>query len=98
MMMRVLQLGPYPPPHGGIQTNLVALRRFLLERHIPCAVINLTRFRRAGRDAIYYPRSALGVARLLLRLPSPIIRLHIGGNVTPRLLGLSLFCSLLPRR
>ena len=96
--MRVLQLGPCPPPQGGIQTHLVALRGFLLERHIPCAVINLTRFRRAAGDGIYYPRSALGVARLLLRLPYPIIHLHIGGDVTPRLLGLGLFCSLLPRR
>ncbi len=24
--MRVLQLGPYPPPHGGVQSNLVAIR------------------------------------------------------------------------
>jgi len=98
MTMRVLQLGPCPPPQGGIQTHLVALRGFLLERHIPCAVINLTRFRRVAGDGIYYPRSALGVARLLLRLPYPIIHLHIGGDVTPRLLGLGLFCSLLPRR
>ena len=24
--LSVLQLGPYPPPHGGVQTNLVAIR------------------------------------------------------------------------
>jgi len=98
MRMGVLQLGPYPPPEGGIQTHLVALRRFLLARDIPCAAINLTRFRKVEGDGLYYPRSGLGVGRLLLRLPHPIIHLHIGGHVTRRLLGLSLFCSLLPRR
>src|SRR2546426_538437 len=98
MAMSVLQLGAYPPPHGGVQTHVVALRQFLLERDIPCAAINLTRFRGAEGDGIYYPKNALGVARLLLLLPYPIIHLHVGGNVTPRLLGLSLLCSRLPRR
>ena len=98
MTLGVLQLGPYPPPWGGIQTHLVALRQFLLERGIPCAAINLTRFRKAEGDGVYYPTSALGVARLLLRRSYPIIHLHVGGNMTGRLLGLSLFCSLLPRR
>src|ERR671925_2329560 len=98
MEMGVVQLGPYPPPQGGIQTHLVALRRFCFEREIPCAVVNLTRFRKTDGEAIYYPKSALGLARLLLRLPYPIIHLHIGGNVTRRLLALSLFCTLIPRR
>jgi glycosyltransferase involved in cell wall biosynthesis len=98
MTTGVIQLGPYPPPQGGIQTHLVALRQFLLDRQIPCAAINLTRFRRPDGDGVYYPESALGVARLLLRLPYPIVHLHIGGNLTNRLLALSLFCSLLPDR
>ena len=29
--MIILQMGPYPPPHGGVQTNLVAIRRYLEE-------------------------------------------------------------------
>src|SRR5262249_34702847 len=59
---------------------------------------NLTRFRKAEGDGIYYPRRSLGLARLVIRLPYPIIHLHVGGTMTRRLLGLSLFCSLLPRR
>jgi glycosyltransferase involved in cell wall biosynthesis len=96
--MRVLQLGPYPPPHGGVQTNLVAIRRYLLERGIPCQVINLTRFRDVSADGVYFPRNGLQVIWLLLRLRYDIIHLHIGGNVTTRLLALCLFCCLIPRK
>lgn len=95
--MNVLLLGPYPPPHGGIQTHLVALREFLLKQQIPCAVINLTRFRKVGSNGVYYPKTALEVFQLLLRLKYDVVHLHIGGNVTPRLLGLGLNCCLIPR-
>lgn len=96
--MRVLQLGPYPPPHGGVQTNLVAIRRFLLARGISCTIINLTRFRRSDADGVHYPKNARQVLSLLLRLPSDIVHLHIGGNLSRRLLWLALFCCLLPHR
>src|SRR5438045_4808816 len=96
--MKVLLLGPYPPPHGGVQTNLVALRRYLRARGERCAVINLTQHRRADADDVYYPQSALELIRLLWRLPYDIVHYHLGGNVTPRLLGLSLVCCLLPGR
>src|SRR5262245_57958810 len=95
--MRVLQMGPYPPPHGGVQTNLVAIRQFLLARGIPCAVINLTRYRRQDGDGVYYPKNALQVLRLLAQLQYDIIHLHIGGDLTPRLLMLGLACCLVPR-
>jgi len=98
MEWRVLQLGPYPPPYGGVQTHVVALRRFLLERGIACDVINITRRRGADDAGVHYPATALGVARLLLRLRAPIIHLHVGGTVTARVLGLVLFCTLLPGR
>jgi glycosyltransferase involved in cell wall biosynthesis len=94
--MRVLQLGPFPPPHGGIQTNLVAIREYLHSRGIPCAVINLTRHRKTDSDDVYYPAGAFELLRLLLTLPHEILHLHIGGNLTPRLLALSLACCLIP--
>ncbi len=97
LIMRVLQLGPYPPPHGGVQTNLVAIRGFLQSRGIPCAVINLTRHRREDGDEIYYPKTAFEVLRLLVRLRYDIIHLHFGGNLSSRLMLLALACCLMPR-
>jgi glycogen synthase len=94
--MRVLLLGPYPPPHGGVQTNLVAIHRLLLQRKVPTTVINLTRYRRPDSDHVYYPKSAFKVVRLLLKLRYDIAHLHIGGNLATRLLGLGLLCSLRP--
>ena len=95
--MRVLQLGPYPPPHGGVQTNLVAIREALLRQNISCAVINITRHRKPEGEEVYYPKNALQLLRLLLKLRYDIIHLHMGGNVTNRLLGLALACSSMPR-
>jgi glycosyltransferase involved in cell wall biosynthesis len=96
--MRILQLGPYPPPHGGVQTNLVAIRRFLLDRGIPCAVINITRHRKTDQDEIYYPASALELIILLLKLRYDIIHLHVGGILSQRVLRLGLICTMLPGR
>ena len=96
--MRVVQLGPYPPPHGGVQTNLVAIREYLRRHGHACDAINLTRFRREDADGVYYPVGAVALMRLLWRLPADILHLHFGGDLTPRLLGLALFCTLLPGR
>jgi len=94
--MRVLQLGPYPPPHGGVQSNLVAIRTFLRRQNIPCAVINITRHRQADADDVYYPENAVQLLKLLLRLKYDVLHLHLGGMLTRRLLGLGLACTLQP--
>lgn len=94
--MRILLLGPYPPPHGGVETNLVAIRRFLLRRGIPCAVINITRHRKPEADEIYYPTNALALIGLLFRLRYDVLHLHVGGLLSRRVLRLGLVCSLVP--
>jgi glycosyltransferase involved in cell wall biosynthesis len=63
-----------------------------------CDVVNLTRFRREDGDGVYYPAGAAALMRLLWRLPADILHLHFGGDLTRRLIGLALFCSLLPGR
>ena len=95
--MRVLLLGPYPPPHGGVQTNLVAIRDLLTQRGIPVSVINLYRHRSGQGEAVYHPAGALETLRLMLTLPYDILHLHVGGALPPRLVALALACTLMPR-
>jgi glycogen synthase len=90
-------MGPYPPPHGGVQTNLVAIRQYLRKRSIPCAVINTTRHRKPEADEVYYPKSPLQVFRLMARLRYDIIHLHLGGTVPLRVLALAMLCCVMPR-
>jgi glycogen synthase len=94
--MRVLLLGPYPPPHGGVETNLVAIRRFLEKRGIASAVINTTRHRKQEVDEVYYPGNAFKLVGLLFRLRYDVLHLHVGGMLSQRVLRLGLVCSLVP--
>ncbi len=96
--MRVLQLGPYPPPHGGVQSNLVAIRNYLRSRGTKCGVVNLTRHRSKDGDEVYFPKNAAETVWLIARLPYDILHLHIGGNLSFRLLALSLLCCWMPGR
>jgi glycosyltransferase involved in cell wall biosynthesis len=96
--MRVVQLGPYPPPHGGVQTNLVAIRNLLRATGHECLAVNITRNRRENGDGVYYPQGAAELMRLLAKIPADILHLHFGGDLTRRLLGLAAFCSGLPGR
>lgn len=96
--LRVLQLGPFPPPMGGVQANLVAIHRMLLDRGHESRVINLTRFRSQDEGGVHYPKSAVQVLRLLATLPSDVVHLHVGGDLTLRLLLLGLVCTALPGR
>ena len=96
--MRVVQLGPYSPPHGGIQAHVVALREFLQEQGVVCDVIDLNRLRKTDGAGVYGPRNAAELFWLLLRLPADVLHLHIGGNLTTRLLALSLVCNWRPGR
>jgi glycogen synthase len=94
--MRILLLGPYPPPHGGIATHIVGMRRYLRDSGFSCEVVNLTRFREPRGEGIYCPRSAFEVSVLLARLRFDVAHLHVGLSFTPRLLALGLACCARP--
>ncbi len=95
--MKVLLLGPYPPPHGGVQIHLVALREFLRRSGVASAVIDITRHKKVEADEIYYPKNAVALIALLGRLKYDIVHLHFGGDLTSRLLALTLVCRAMPR-
>ena len=83
--MRILQVGPFPPPYGGVERNLVAIRTFLRNRRIPCGVINITRHRPAGVEDVYQPANPLDVMRLLNQgWESPQIRSYIDSHYSQR--------------
>lgn len=94
--MRVLQLGPYPPPYGGVQTHLVAIREYLRERGHSCAVINITRYRTENRDEVYYPKNAVQLLWHLFRNRYDVVHLHIGGMLPVRVLALAFSCTVIP--
>jgi glycosyltransferase involved in cell wall biosynthesis len=96
--LSVVQLGVYPPPHGGVQTNVVAIHQRLRERGHRGFVISLSRHRQTGIENVFFPRTPLEVCRLLVTLPVNVAHFHIGGDITNRLAALAAFLSALPGR
>lgn len=96
--MRVVQLGPWPPPYGGVQTHLVALRARMDAQGIPNRVINITGAPATADPGVAYPRSAPALLRLLASTPASLLHLHLGGHLSPRLLGLTAMCTAVPGR
>ena len=92
----MLQFGVFPPPHGGVQTNVVAIRDYLREHGVRAGVVNLTRHRREDADVVFYPKTPFGVVSRMLTFPADILHFHLGGQIMPRLLGLYLAGSLMP--
>ncbi|HEX8118028.1 MAG TPA: glycosyltransferase, partial [Pyrinomonadaceae bacterium] len=96
--LRVLLIGPYTPPRGGVQAHVTALREYLLGRGVECEVIDLSPNRRADGEGVYGPGGALGVARLLLTLKYDVAHLHFGGRLHARLCALALLAGMAPGR
>ncbi|HEX8148904.1 MAG TPA: glycosyltransferase family 4 protein [Pyrinomonadaceae bacterium] len=96
--LRVLLIGPYTPPRGGVQAHVTALREFLVRRGVACEVIDLSPNRRTDGAGVYGPGGGLGVARLLLTLRYDVAHMHVGGRLHPRLAALALLAGALPGR
>lgn len=94
--MHVLLFGPVPPPHGGVQTHLMALAGFLRGAGARVSIMNITRHRKAEQNGEYYPTSVGGVLARMAQLRADVLHIHLGGNLALRGLGLCALCGLWP--
>ena len=98
MPLHVLQLGPYPPPEGGVSRNMLAIRDELIAAGHRCSIIVTSRSASIESEPdVYYPRSSFALIALLRTLQFDVLHLHIGGDVTTRVLALALACSIFGR-
>ncbi len=90
--LHVVQLGPVPPPEGGVSRNMLAIRDELIDQGYRCTLIATTS---GGSDenGIFRPRTPAALIKLLATLDFDILHLHVGGDVTTRVLGLALAVS-----
>ena len=96
--MHVLQLGPYPPPEGGISRNMLAIRDEVIARGDRCTIVATTRSSQVGGEPdVYHPRSSLALLNLLASLKFDVLHLHIGGRVSSRVLALATAAAIFGR-
>jgi glycosyltransferase involved in cell wall biosynthesis len=96
--MHILQLGPYPPPEGGINRNMLAIREELLENGHQCSIIATSKSTEISNErGVYHPRSPQELVKLLKQLNYDILHLHVGGEITKRVLGLIAVCAFFGR-
>ncbi len=98
MPMHILQLGPYPPPEGGISRNMLAIRDELRVGGHRCSIAATSRSSRVGAEPdVYHPGSALALIRLLASLKFDVLHLHIGGDIGTRVLLLAFAATVFGR-
>ncbi len=64
--MKLLLIGPYPPPHGGISVHVAEAKRQLDQAGIPCGVLNLDRRAPESPEYIRFD-TRLKMLRILFR-------------------------------
>lgn len=96
--MHVLQLGPYPPPEGGINRNMLAIREELLRNGHRCSIVATSKSNEITPEPdVYHPRTAFELLRLLFKIKYDVLHLHVGGDISKRVLALIFTCGLFGR-
>lgn len=94
---RLVIIGPYPPPHGGVEVHVARLHDYAAGRGALSSVINISRHRSSGHRDVHFPSTGLGVLALLIRLKPDVAHVHIGGDPSVRELLLCVLTGLLPK-
>ncbi|MBI4458503.1 MAG: hypothetical protein HY648_00415, partial [Acidobacteria bacterium] len=55
--MKLLLIGPYPPPHGGISVHVAAAKKQLDQAGFACRVLNLNRSAPQSSEYVCYRSS-----------------------------------------
>ena len=98
MPLNVLQLGPFPPPVGGISRNILAIRDEIRRRGHCCSIIATSRSSSVEDEPdVYHPRSAVELLKLIATIEFDVVHLHIGGDVTRRVLSMASAVALFGR-
>lgn len=96
--MHILQLGPYPPPEGGINRNMLAIRDELLANAHQCSIIATSKSTKITNEKdVYHPRNPQELIGLLRKINYDVLHLHVGGEITKRVLGLIAVCAFFGR-
>ena len=91
MSRHVVELGPIPPPEGGVSRQIVAIKDRLTDRGIKYTLVATTRSDPEHRSADnVYPESPLALVSYLRESDADIFHLHLGGEITLRVLALAL--------
>ncbi len=96
--MHVLQLTPYPPPEGGISRNALAIREELRKNNCRCSIIATAKSdSMTDEPDVYHPRTPVELIKLLSRLEYDVLHVHVGGDVTLRVLAFLETCAIFGR-
>lgn len=98
MAMHVLQLGPIPPPEGGVSRNMLSIRSELLRQGHRCSLIATSSSSEIVPEAnVYHPKGGAELLRLLRSIDFDVVHLHVGGVLDRRVLALALAVSVFGR-
>ncbi|MCD9187851.1 MAG: glycosyltransferase family 4 protein [Pyrinomonadaceae bacterium] len=96
--MHVLQLGPYPPPEGGISRNMLAIRDELLKSGHECSIIATAKSSEIKDEPnVYHPRTPREFIKLLKSLKYDILHVHHGGELPFRVFVFLWICAFFGR-